>query len=79
MPKQITEKEMRRRLRNHISENYKTVEAYANAHGFNADQTRKALRGERLLSTGMVATVANGRIYKQEVIKKIVYRDVTED
>jgi hypothetical protein len=53
---------MRIKIKRFIETNYKSVEEYALDFGFNADSTRKALTGKRMLSTAMIATVSEGAI-----------------
>ena len=61
MPR-FSEKQMRSKIKAFIADNFKSVEEYAQYYGFNADYTRKSLRSQRPISTGMIATVSAGKI-----------------
>jgi hypothetical protein len=64
-----TEKQMRLKIKQFINANFKNVREYAIHYGFNDESCRQALRGKRPLTTGMVATVSDGKI--PNVIKNI--------
>jgi hypothetical protein len=72
-----TEKQMRLKISQFIKANFKNVAEYARHYGFNAEACRQSLRGDRPLSTGMVATVSDRKIpiLKKEVRRFYEYAD----
>jgi hypothetical protein len=57
-----TEKQMRLKIKQFIAANFKNIKEYAKHYSFNDESCRQALRGDRPLTTSMIATVSDGKI-----------------
>jgi len=73
----FTEKQMRLKIKQFINGNFKNIKDYALHYGFNDEACRQSLRGDRPITTGMIATVSDGKIpnIRKEVKRFYEYED----